>query len=60
MYNLLYGVSAASFLHGLGPLLYHFADTHGELSIELSWNEIRRIAEHEIGFEILVTTSPSH
>jgi len=38
----------------LGPLLYHFADMPGEFSIELSWEDIRRIAEEEIGFEILV------
>ena len=37
-----------------GPLLYHFADMPGEFSIELSWEDIRRIAEQEIGFEILV------
>lgn len=38
----------------VGPLLYHFADMPGEFSIELSWEDIRRIAEQEIGFEILV------
>ena len=38
-----------------GPLLYHFADMPGELSIELSWDEVHRIAESEIGFEILVS-----
>ena len=37
-----------------GPLLYHFADSPGEPSVELSWEDIRRIAEEEIGFEILV------
>jgi hypothetical protein len=37
-----------------GPLLYHFADMPGEPSIELSWQDIRRIAEKEIGFEIIV------
>ena len=38
----------------VGPLLYHFADMPGEPSIELSWQDIRRIAEEEIGFEIIV------
>ena len=37
-----------------GPLLYHFADMPGEPSIELSWQDIQRIAEKEIGFEIIV------
>ena len=37
-----------------GPTRYHFADMPGEFSIELSWEDIRRIAEEEIGFEILV------
>ena len=43
-----------SLLDFAGPLLYHFADMPGEFSIELSWEDIRRIAEQEIGFEILV------
>ena len=38
-----------------GPLLYHFADTLpgiGEASVELSWQDVRRIAEQESGFEL--------
>ena len=31
-------------------------DMPGELSIELSWEEIHRVAEREIGFEILVSS----
>jgi carnosine N-methyltransferase len=26
-----------------GPLLYHWAEVPGELSIELSWDELRRV-----------------
>ena len=37
-----------------GPLLYHYADMPGEFSIELSWEDVRRIAEEDVGFEILV------
>ena len=37
-----------------GPLLYHFSDMPSEFSIELSWEDIRRIAAEEIGFEMLV------
>ena len=42
-----------------GPLLYHFADMPGEPSIELSWQDIRRIAEEDIGFEIIVSKKSS-
>jgi len=35
----------------LGPLLYHFADTPGELSIELSYEELKGIIETH-GFTI--------
>jgi len=38
----------------VGPLLYHFSDMPSEFSIELSWEDIRRIAVEEIGFEIVV------
>ena len=38
----------------LGPLLYHFSDMPSEFSIELSWEDIRRVAVEEIGFEIVV------
>lgn len=36
-----------------GPLLYHFADMPSELSIELCYEDVHRIAE-EIGFQFLV------
>ncbi|XP_071941188.1 carnosine N-methyltransferase-like [Antedon mediterranea] len=36
----------------LGPLLYHFADMHGEESIEISYSELRRVIL-ELGFTIL-------
>ncbi len=36
-------------------LLYHYADTPGERSIELSWADLRRIATQHIGFEIIVS-----
>jgi carnosine N-methyltransferase len=35
-----------------GPLLYHFADTYGELSIELSWEEIKSILP-QFGLELI-------
>ena len=38
-----------------GPLLYHFADMPSELSIELCYEDVHRIAE-EIGFQFLVST----
>lgn len=38
-----------------GPLLYHFADMPNELSIELCYEDIHRIAE-KIGFQFLVRT----
>lgn len=41
-----------------GPLLYHFAGMPNEFSIEPSWDDIRRIATEEIGFEILVSALP--
>ena len=40
-----------------GPLLYHYADTPGERSIELSWADLRKIATQHIGFEIIVRNS---
>ena len=49
MYSIVISLS-----HCAGPLLYHFADMPGEPSIELSWQDIRRIAAEEIGFEIIV------
>ncbi|XP_064387847.1 carnosine N-methyltransferase-like [Halichondria panicea] len=36
-----------------GPLLYHYADTPGERSIELSWADLRKVATQHIGFEII-------
>eukprot|EP00965_Chrysotila_dentata_P234844 6200408-Pleurochrysis_carterae.AAC.1 len=27
----------------MGPLLWHFSDMPGELSIELSWEELRKV-----------------
>ncbi|XP_019858904.1 PREDICTED: carnosine N-methyltransferase-like [Amphimedon queenslandica] len=38
-----------------GPLLYHFADMPGETSLELSWEDIKRIS-CKIGFEIMTET----
>ena len=35
-----------------GPLLYHFSEVKGHVSIELSWVEIKIIIE-KIGFKIL-------
>ncbi|PFX14859.1 UPF0586 protein C9orf41-like [Stylophora pistillata] len=37
----------------LGPLLYHFADMANEWSVELPYDEIRRIATDHFKFEIL-------
>ncbi|RMX61106.1 carnosine N-methyltransferase-like [Pocillopora verrucosa] len=37
----------------LGPLLYHFADMANEWSVELSYEEIRRIATEHFKFEII-------
>lgn len=34
--------------------MYHFADMPGEISLELSWEDIHKIIK-EIGFEILVS-----
>jgi carnosine N-methyltransferase len=36
----------------LGPLLYHYADMENELSIELAYDEIKRLFPH-FGFDIL-------
>eukprot|EP00794_Sanderia_malayensis_P005511 gene5511-6196_t len=36
-----------------GPLLYHFADIAGELSIELSYEELRKIITKDFKFEIV-------
>ena len=38
----------------IGPLLYHFADMANEWSVELSYEEIRRIATEHFKFEIIV------
>ncbi len=38
-----------------GPLLYHFADVPHEMSLELSWEDVKRIII-KTGFEILVST----
>ncbi|CAO3597148.1 unnamed protein product [Absidia cylindrospora] len=35
----------------IGPLLYHFEDTPGESSVELSLDQIKRVAQ-DMGFEI--------
>lgn len=42
------------FVYLTGPLLYHFADMPNELSIELCYEDIHRIAEEKIGFQFLV------
>ncbi|KAF7726246.1 hypothetical protein EC973_008956 [Apophysomyces ossiformis] len=42
----------------IGPLLYHFEDTPGEPSIELSLAEVKRVAR-EIGFQFKKETSVS-
>ena len=42
-----------------GPLLYHYADIPGEFSLELSWDDVLRIARDEIGFDILVSSTIS-
>ena len=34
-----------------GPLVWHYHDTPGEVSIELSWSELRAVITHA-GFEI--------
>ena len=39
-----------------GPLLYHFAEMPNELSIELCYEDVHRIAE-EIGFQFLVSVN---
>eukprot|EP00658_Telonema_sp_P-2_P040149 TRINITY_DN28721_c0_g1_i1.p1 TRINITY_DN28721_c0_g1~~TRINITY_DN28721_c0_g1_i1.p1 ORF type:complete len:173 (-),score=45.31 TRINITY_DN28721_c0_g1_i1:376-894(-) len=40
-------------LISLGPLLWHYADMPGEMSIELSWEELQQALEG-VGFQILV------
>ena len=37
----------------IGPLLYHFADMPAEMSIELSWTDLRETIL-KFGFQILV------
>jgi carnosine N-methyltransferase len=37
----------------LGPLLYHYSDMEEEVSIELSWEELKHVIE-KMGFEIKV------
>ena len=56
------GVGVCTYVHvcvcisvPLGPLLYHYSDMPGELSIELSWEDVLRVARDKIGFEILVS-----
>ena len=39
----------------LGPLLWHFADTRDEPSLELSWERLRELVLRA-GFELLVRT----
>lgn len=49
-----------------GPLLYHFADTPGEVSLELTWNDIKavlpqfklKLVEEATGVESGYTTQP--
>ena len=36
-----------------GPLLYHYSEMEEEVSIELSWEEVKHVIE-ELGFEIKV------
>jgi carnosine N-methyltransferase len=36
----------------MGPLLYHYSDSMGEISIELSYNEIRTLLPH-FQFELI-------
>lgn len=36
-----------------GPLLYHFADVAGQLSIEISYEELRRIILQDFKFELI-------
>ncbi|EDO34821.1 predicted protein [Nematostella vectensis] len=43
----------------LGPLLYHFADMLNEMSIELSYQDIKRIITDQFKFEMIVNTIPS-
>lgn len=38
----------------LGPLLYHYAEIPGELSIELSYEDLRKVIQ-KVGFEFLVS-----
>lgn len=40
----------------LGPLLYHYAEMQGELSLELTWEEVKAVAT-KIGFTIEVGAS---
>lgn len=55
------------YLINFGPLLYHFADTPGELSIELSWEEIKSVlpkfglelVHEEIGLPSVYTGHPT-
>ena len=37
-------------LTSLGPLLWHWADIHGEQSIELSYEDLRHIITETFGF----------
>lgn len=37
----------------LGPLLYHFADMQNECSIEISYEQLRKLIVNKFGFEML-------
>jgi carnosine N-methyltransferase len=39
-----------------GPLLYHYADMPGQLSIEISWEQIKKISL-QLGFKLEVNTN---
>ena len=46
----------------LGPLLYHFADVPNESSLEISYEELRKLVVHDFKFELIkedktITTS---
>ena len=42
-----------------GPLLYHFSDAPSEKSIELSYEQIKRVML-KIGFKIVVIVAKKH
>ncbi|XP_065883816.1 carnosine N-methyltransferase-like isoform X2 [Dysidea avara] len=51
--NIFYILKPGGYWINFGPLLYHFADMPNELSIELCYDEVHRIARDEIGFQFL-------